>query len=43
MKGLLDEFKKFENGMICSSRTVCTYRTYCTVPYRTYCTRHWFL
>jgi RNA binding exosome subunit len=22
MKGLLNEFKKFENGMICSSRTV---------------------
>jgi hypothetical protein len=28
MKGLLNESKKFENGTICSSRTV---RTICTI------------
>ena len=33
MKGLLNEYKKFEIATICSSRTVCT------VPYRTYRTR----
>jgi len=30
MKGLLNEYKKLENGAICSSRTVRN------VPYRTY-------
>jgi len=33
IEGLLNDFKKFENGMICNSRTVRT------APYRTYCTR----
>jgi hypothetical protein len=33
MKGLLNEYKKFEIATICSSRTVRT------VPYRTYRTR----
>jgi len=32
MKGLLNEFRKFENGTICSFRTVRTVRT---IPYRT--------